>query len=538
MNAVVTDRALLPFWRSVAHLVRFDLRRARLLAVLMVGLEIARAAFAEWTLHFAPVAIAARAFGAFGAEAVEFFDPILVVATALTTAVIVQADLPTDDRAFWRTRPIAPLALAVSKLMVFALLFVAVPAVINAARLTAYGAPPSAAAAASFQILIDAGATVSLSWALALATRTLPRFIAAAAAALVGGFLALGAVVYWMAGGGQGVGTVGFGLEGSQTDGSLVNAAFTVLAFAILVVHYRMRRWRVAVTAGIVLVAASMLVPANRTAPAASPDLVRLVEGRLSLPATIEVPPSWQQQSGAGWPVFMMGRIEMPPLPADVSAAVSLQETQVIVDGRRISVRGTGQCCGGRGPIGVVAPSAAAAASRPGADGVAFGLPAQLVPEVTGRRIAVEAVADVTFARHRLAGEIPLRPGAAFRTPRYLLEVVGLEHRPAFMLIRFVRFPRFGSGGTEGLSLFVADPSYADLITTTSDWRIAPSNAASGVHEWARGRTWAGRSHILLSGVEAPRADARLLIVETWPAGVVHTTLSAPDVEVRAPRIK
>ena len=538
MNAVVTDRALLPFWRSVAHLLRFDLRRFRLFVALIAGLEIARAAFAEWALHFAPTTFGNRGLQAFGTEEVAFFDAILVVATALTTAVIVLADLPTDDRAFWRTRPIAPLALAVSKLAGFALLFVAVPAAINAARLAAYGAPASAAAAASLQILVDAGATVSLSWLLALATRTLPRFIAAAAAMLVGGFVALGAVVYWMAGGGDGVGSVGIGFEGSQADGSLVDVAFTVLAFAILVVHYRLRRWRVAVTAGIVLVAASMLVPANRTAPAASPDLARLVEGRLSLPAAIEVPPSWQQQTGAGWPVFMMGKMEIPPLPADVSAAVSLRETRVIVDGRRIPVRGTGQCCGGRGPIGVVAPSAAAAASLPGADGVAFGLPAQLVAQVTGRRIAVEAVADVTFARHRLAGEIPLRPGAAFRTPRYLLEVVGLEHRPAFMSIRFVRFPRFGSGGTEGLSLFVADPSSAGLITTTTDWRIAPANAASGAYEWARGRTWAGRSHILLYGVEAPRAGARLLIVETWPAGVTRTTLSAADVEVRAPRIK
>lgn len=537
MNAVVAPP--LPFWRSVLHLVRFDLRRLRLFVALVVGLELTYAAFLEWSLHVATLAVPGRFGGGFGADESGVFGVFLAFATMVATAAIVQADLPSDDRAFWRTRPISPLALATAKLVSFGLLFVVLPAAVTACRLAAYGASSAAMAAAALQIFVDAGTLVTFTWALALATRTLPRFLAAVAATLIGGFLALGAVAYWMSGGGGGIGRVGFGFAGAQADGSLVNdVAFIVLAFTILIVHYRMRRWRVAVTAGIVLVAASMLLPAGWSVPVATPDLARLVEGRLRLPAAIEVPQSWQQQIGAGWPVFMTGRIEMPPLPADVSAAVALREALVVVDGRRIPVRGTGQCCGGRGPIGVVGPSAAAAATRPDEGGVAFGLPARLVAEVTGRRIAVEAGADVSFARHRLVGEIPLRPGAAFRTPRYLLEVVGLEHRPAFMLIRFARFPRFGSGGTEGLSLFVADPSYAGLITTTPDWRISPSSAASGAQEWARGRTWARRSHILLSGMEAPRADARLLIVETWPAGVTRTTLSASDVEVRAPRIE
>jgi len=76
------------------------------------------------------------------------------------------------------------------------------------------------------------------------------------------------------------------------------------------------------------------------------------------------------------------------------------------------------------------------------------------------------------------------------------------------------------------------------VIAATPDWRIGPRDAASGSYDWTGGRTWSGRFQVLLTGIAAPPADAQLLIVETWPIGVAHTTLSVTDLEVRAPRLE
>jgi hypothetical protein len=539
MNAVVTDRALLPFWRSVVHLVRFDLRRFRVFVAVIAGLEIVRASAVEWALHLAPTVDGESFGGVFDAQD-ALFGAVLIAATMAATAAIVQADRPSDDRAFWRTRPIAPLALATAKLILFALLFVALPAAINAVRLVAYAAPLSALAAATVQIAVMAGAVVAPSWGLALATRTLPRFFAALAALFVGMIVALRMLVYWQHGGAQGgVGSVGFGVDPAGGASGLTAGLAIAVAFAILLAHYRLRRRLIALAAALVLIATVALLPEGRPAPAAPPVLAQLVAGRLRLPDGIGVPPSWSAQGSAGWPAYLSGRIELPPLPEKISAAVVLRETHVVVNGRRIPVQGTGQCCSGRGPIAAVAPAEAApavpAAPEPP---IILGLSAPLVPEILGRRIAIQSDADVTFARHVLVASIPLRPGASSRTDRYLLEFLGLEPARRFVLIRFTRFPRFAEGDTEGLSLFLADPARTRVIATTPAWRVAPAHAASGSNDWAQGRTWSGRFQVLLTGIMAPPADAQLLIVETWPNGVAHTKLSVAEVEVRAPRLE
>jgi hypothetical protein len=537
MTAIIGDGALLPFWRSVAHFVRFDVRRFRLFAALIVGLELAYAAFVEWSLHLAPVTMSGDGRGAFGTGGSGFLGFFLAVATMLATAAIVQGDLPSDDRAFWRTRPIAPLGLAASKLVTFGLLFVALPAAINAGRLAAYGAPSSAMAAAALQIFVEAGMLVAFSWPLALATRTLPRFLAGLGAIVVGGYVALAALAYWLMAGRAGI---GFGADFTGVELGVGTAtAVTLIAFAILLVHYRLRRRVVTLTATLVLFALVALLPDDRTAPAAPPALAQLVADRLRLPDGIGVPPSWSAQGAAGWPAYLSGRIELPPMPAATSAGVVLRETSVVLNGRRIPVRGTSQCCSGRGPIAAITPSAVMPATPAAAETpILFGLTAEFVPEILGRRITIQSEADVTFGRHVLVAAIPLRPGASFRTDRYLLEFLGYEPTRRFVSIRLARFPRFGSADTEGLSLFLADPARTRVIATTPAWRVAPATAASGTRAWAQGRTWSGRFEVLLTGIMAPPAGAQLLIVETWPDGVAHTTLSAADVEVRVPRLE
>ncbi len=152
MNAMVlTATPSRSLAASVRDVVGFDLRRLRAVAALMVALELARAAFVEWGAAPLTIAIGDGFGGTFGTEEIPLLDALLVVATVLATALVVQANLPSDDRAFWRTRPIAPLALALGKLTTLSLLLVVVPSTVNAARLLDYGAPLSAAAAGAVQ---------------------------------------------------------------------------------------------------------------------------------------------------------------------------------------------------------------------------------------------------------------------------------------------------------------------------------------------------------------------------------------------------
>ena len=158
----------------------------------------------------------------------------------VATAIIVQADHPSDDRAFWRSRPIPGHTLALAKLALFALLFVVVPAAINTVRLLAYGAPAASVFAAIVQLGWSASAIVPI-WALAILTRTLPRFLLAGAGLTIGVVLVMNLIANLFVGG---PGTTGFGVEwaGETGHGWAGELAFTVGGLALLVAHYWHRR--------------------------------------------------------------------------------------------------------------------------------------------------------------------------------------------------------------------------------------------------------------------------------------------------------
>ena len=145
------------FWRGVVRLWRFDLQRFRVLIAVVVALELLRAAFIEWFLHLAPLATDGGFGSDLGSIELQTLDGALWLATAIATAILVQADHPVDDRAFWRTRPISTWQLGIAKLTLLSVVFVAVPAFVNAVRLGSYGAPPTAFVAATVQIAVTAG---------------------------------------------------------------------------------------------------------------------------------------------------------------------------------------------------------------------------------------------------------------------------------------------------------------------------------------------------------------------------------------------
>ena len=264
---------------------------------------------------------------------IVFIDAILALATAVTTALVVQADLPADDRAFWRSRPIPPLALALGKVVVLGLIFVVVPATIDGARLLAHGAPAAAVVAAATQIAVEAAAIIVPAWILALLTGTLARFIGTAIGLFVRITAILSATAYWLlrlADVRLSPARVAQSLDWQHVDalGWLPALAISVVALGILVRHYQHRRWALSIMSAVTLLVSSTLLTSRDWTPAAAPDLERLVAGRIGVvgilpPARPQTAPETPLPEHDSEPVRIL--FTLPPLPVDVSAAVSMR---------------------------------------------------------------------------------------------------------------------------------------------------------------------------------------------------------------------
>jgi hypothetical protein len=556
MNAVVATALPRPNAPGVLHLVRFDLRRCRLLAGTMVAIEVARAAFVEWSLRLAPTRIgghiAGQFGGTFGTVHVEFLDAVLWLATALTTAAIVQNDWPSDDRGFWRTRPIAPRTLALAKLTTFALLFVVLPALINAGRLFAAGAPVAAIVAASTQIAVQAASVVVPAWGLALITGTLPRFIGAAIGGIVGLF-GLWTVILFFWGSTSFVSNAAFvpvlrdvlyGWQRIDALGWGAAAAISIAAVAILIGHYQHGRCVLSLTAAALLFLTPSLVPARgRPAPAA-PELagaaarlgVVAVRPGTASPAVTEMPSRSRH---------LLLLFTLPPLPIDAAATVSVKQAHVSAGGRDV-VSAAEQCCFSGGPLAVIAPTLAAPRSAEGFHAVpAIGSRIDVVDSerpddrtASIGAVSIDAEAEIRFRRYRLAATGPLSVGATIRVGDRVIQILAVEPQHSALLVRYAQFPSLAGAGDPALSLFIGDRARTRVAELTHTWRgrQRPVQALIGSEAWGRGRQWAGRFHVLLltdRSVFAP--DAQLYVVETLDAGATRTRLSVRDSQPSMP---
>ena len=262
---------------DIVRLCAFDLHRNRGLAAAVVAMEAGRAAIAESVLRLPMVTgfREADVLGAFGQVAVGAADTCLWLLALVATAIVVQIDPPSDDRAVWRTRPIPPVTLAAAKIGTLAILLVIVPVAINTLRLAAYGAPIGAIGAAAIQIAVLAGFAVVPAWPLAIATRTAPRFCALALVVLV--LL----VIAWarftpppidhqvQVHDGFRFGFPMPALDWRRHDlhGWWTGVAFVLAGLGVIVGHYATRRIAVSVPLGTVLALAVVTWPITRQQP-------------------------------------------------------------------------------------------------------------------------------------------------------------------------------------------------------------------------------------------------------------------------------
>ena len=184
------------------------------------------------------------------------------------------------------------------------------PWLVDAGRLIAYGAPVSAILASGVQFIVLTGSVVAPAWALALVTRTLPRFIAFGLGAIIAAFLGKGALFYWWAVWSINAGAASmigdrpaqFLLDWQQLDASRWWAALltTAAAFAILVAHYRHRRRLVSIAAVVALMIESWALAQHSPSGQAPASLERLVSGHLDVGDTLVLPPPSMVDSDSG----------------------------------------------------------------------------------------------------------------------------------------------------------------------------------------------------------------------------------------------
>lgn len=536
MNAMVVTAAPRDIVPSVLHLVRFDLRRFRWLALMVVALEITRAAFVEWAMHAISPVIGAQFGGTFGRQEVGFVDTVLWLSTLLVVAVLVQADLPADDRAFWRTRPISPLGLALAKLTTLVLLLIAVPAAINAARLLAYGAPLQSVGAATLQLAVGIGYLVVPAWILAVVTRTLPRFAVAAVVLAIGSFLAFGAALYWTEvwSGRRSEMVViagrGFIADWQRlvTHGWWFAAGLTVVATSLVCAHYTHRRvgWSAAAVATMLVV--SWLLPA-RIGAMATPAFARfgatLGVERIELPSASRI----ESRPKTPFSVNVGVALTAPGLPRGVSANVRLKRPTL--GGTRAVDAGSGTfCCLGMGPGAVLEPAfSVETGQRLRAN---LGVAASDLDALRQPSVSIDTDVELRFVEHRWIGSLPLRPGAAFRSGRQVIEILAYEPERRTVLVRYTRFPSLDPRSPDW-SLFAGPTTIARSSPTLPGWNLGgPARALINEADWAHVRSWVGRFDVVVGDLDALAADPRLFVVESRPQGIARTRLEKTGVAV------
>jgi hypothetical protein len=533
MTAPVPVPALPSTVRLAWHLCRHDLARFRVLAAVMVGLELLRAAYAEWALQLAPFRADARSGIGEGEMELDLLDLVMWGLIWLVTAIVVQADHPSDDRAFWRTRPIAPASVALAKLLVLTLVFVGVPSAINAVRLAAYGAPLFAHVAAPIQIAAAAGSAIVPAWAFAIATRTLPRFIAAAGALVAFIYAAVITTSPVQGGFGAAIFSLAVGLSDwsrSTALGWLPALGLAMLGLGILVAHYALRRPWTAAAAGAALACLPPFLPVPNPAAEPPPEIAALIAAPLTPPAGLWVDPGGFTSSTRA-SVILSGRLAVPALPRDLSAGVFVDRARVLVDGADVATGGFHQCCLGRGPLAVALSRPVTRNDGEGGSEMLATVRTEALPDLFTKPVTLDAEATIVFERHRLVASLPLQDGAAFAGEGYLVELVAARAATADAVVRISRFPALSRVSLPRLSFFHANAARTMAAESPAPFVSSLRPAATPVRERVQGRRWAGRYQLMLpGGVVGP--DRRLLIVESRRAGESRARIVASGAPV------
>ena len=316
---------------------------------------------------------------------------------AVVLGTIVQADSPIDDRAFWRTRPIAPRTMAAAKVTLATLAFVALPLAIVCAIAYASGLPRSHWSSTVAQVTVAEGSLVGLTLVVATRTRHVPTLMLALVAIAGVTMLTFGAL--------SNVQRI-LSLRGVwltlQPDGDLAlmstrawagigSLALCAIAWAG---HRRRNAFAIGAGAAVLLVLASWSVPVLQVVGVARP---------VDIPVTMEVPAATITAERLPGPGGAVGLVARPRLggvrPDDRTQAFLLDGTLTWADGSR-------PARGHRDPRSVVA------GVTDGQAPLLAVLPERECTALAGRRVRAAGTLNVEVARTDLVAHVPVTAGA------------------------------------------------------------------------------------------------------------------------------
>jgi hypothetical protein len=271
-------------------------------------------------------------------------------------------------------------------------------------------------------------------------------------------------------------------------------------------------------------------------APAA---IARAIDGQLAIPGGLTLPDdsSLRYAREEGEDARIRGGFAIPRLPRDLAFAVRLGPGRMATARDTVPTPGGWQRFRGHSPQWLIdgQTSMLYYDSPSYVQGYVTGVAPDDAARLQGPALDLEADAVVDLTRHHLVGTIPLAPGAAFRTDRYLLEIIGTgQGRRDGMIVRLARFPTLTRPDEPRLWLFATDtertqPSMVYWGGWATDGDFLDGFERPG---WVNGRTWVDRLAFPFFGApyDAPRTT--LLIVEARDAGQVRTHVSLRRVPV------
>jgi hypothetical protein len=222
----------------IPHLLRWDVRRFRVLLAVWVVLVVANAALeGVWPILAADLATR---------HTVGLIGNLVWLARLLLTfvlaALVVQAHPLVGSDAFWTTRPIPPGMLLASKLILLGAMMIAIPVAADVALMIVYHVPPNEIAAVAAQNGFSWTLWVVVIISAAALTPGLAQFALLIGAALVAAAIGLAALIsitmYRFTSGPPSSGTVELP---DPTDWMVGTVLIVMTAVSLLVVQYRTR---------------------------------------------------------------------------------------------------------------------------------------------------------------------------------------------------------------------------------------------------------------------------------------------------------
>jgi hypothetical protein len=558
--------------KLVAHLVRADVRRFRLLLAAWVLIEVLSTVFTGLQPVLAGDPRTMPAVGLLGTVLVltRWLGMIVIV------ALVVQAHPLVGSDAFWMTRPIPPRALLASKVLLLGTTFIAVPALCEMVLMAACLVPIREMVPVSLQTILFQSLWVAFVMALSSLTRNLARFVL-----LTGGLLAslvllfsvMIAVAMRDMSGGPRLSVVASRPVLSPAADVVSLLLLITAAVVAVVVQYRTRTTRLSVSAGVAGVAIVILVawmwpwhPRPLPVPewASRETALRLVAESPKGEFSSEHWSPWSRSEG--WRIGR-ARLRLSGIEEGWLATVRLADSSMqFDDGVTLANAGNGY----QEPIPfesiddsptrvVTRHVLAVGRVSEGSQGnwPAAGVPALVVSQADFTKYSAASGTYrgrylVDLDRVEIAAALPLQPGAEYRDRRrrILVDQVIPQTQSASIRVRqFTAATMFDSAPLPQLSFYLRNRDAAEAVAGSPGGTLhmttglpsmlgfypASGGSGDGFNATAEYITFPGYSKedaVNISPDWLSRAE--LVIVRTVQWGSVTRTVEIPGFEIRA----